>query len=257
MEQKKIKKLHLIYGCVLSALLILVAIVLIVSCLYIYNSGDHPYSPVSISTQFQKISLLVYVALAAIIGGIAINLIFPIERDRPKAIKDELALLRRQQERAGILTGTYSQQAEQKQTGRHRLKLMCCIIFVAIMILPALYFLDVENFTVAQLNQDIIKALLYCLIPAVVGLTLCYCCKLYCDRSIRRESDIWKAAIKANATSPSQTKQGPDAKDHVLHLRAVIGIIALAFILIGIFNGGAADVLLKAIAICTECIGLG
>ena len=32
---------------------------------------------------------------------------------------------------------------------------------------------------------------------------------------------------------------------------------AIVFIIIGIYNGGMADVLNKAIKICTECIGLG
>ena len=39
--------------------------------------------------------------------------------------------------------------------------------------------------------------------------------------------------------------------------RAVVGVTAITFILVGIFNGGANDVLIKAINICTECIGLG
>lgn len=39
--------------------------------------------------------------------------------------------------------------------------------------------------------------------------------------------------------------------------RAVVGAAAVTFILVGIFNGGANDVLVKAIYICTECIGLG
>lgn len=40
-------------------------------------------------------------------------------------------------------------------------------------------------------------------------------------------------------------------------LRAVIVAAAAAFILMGIFNGSARDVLYKAANICTECIGLG
>nr|WP_251616997.1 CD1871A family CXXC motif-containing protein [Pumilibacter muris] len=33
--------------------------------------------------------------------------------------------------------------------------------------------------------------------------------------------------------------------------------MAVSFIIAGIFNGGARDVLIKAVNICTECIGLG
>lgn len=40
-------------------------------------------------------------------------------------------------------------------------------------------------------------------------------------------------------------------------VRAVIIVGAAALILAGIANGGARDVLYKAITICTECVGLG
>ncbi len=40
-------------------------------------------------------------------------------------------------------------------------------------------------------------------------------------------------------------------------IRAVLLVLAIAFIVIGIFNGSMSDVLIKASKICTECIGLG
>lgn len=51
----------------------------------------------------------------------------------------------------------------------------------------------------------------------------------------------------------------PDKARKILLLtaRIAVGVIAVTFILVGIFNGGANDVLIKAINICTECIGLG
>ncbi len=39
--------------------------------------------------------------------------------------------------------------------------------------------------------------------------------------------------------------------------RAVILAVAAALIIAGIINGSALDVLLKAINLCTECVGLG
>ena len=44
---------------------------------------------------------------------------------------------------------------------------------------------------------------------------------------------------------------------HVNTLRAVVVIAAVLLIIAGILNGGALDVLVKAINICTECVGLG
>lgn len=40
-------------------------------------------------------------------------------------------------------------------------------------------------------------------------------------------------------------------------LWAALVCAALLLIVIGVFNGGAQDVLAKAIKICSECIGLG
>ena len=40
-------------------------------------------------------------------------------------------------------------------------------------------------------------------------------------------------------------------------VRFILAALALLFIILGVMNGGARDVLIKAINICTECIGLG
>ena len=44
---------------------------------------------------------------------------------------------------------------------------------------------------------------------------------------------------------------------HTGVIRAAVVVAAAAFILAGILNGSARDVLVKAVHICTECIGLG
>ena len=40
-------------------------------------------------------------------------------------------------------------------------------------------------------------------------------------------------------------------------MRKFLVILALILIAVGVANGGARDVLVKAVNICTECIGLG
>lgn len=51
----------------------------------------------------------------------------------------------------------------------------------------------------------------------------------------------------------------PDKVNKILQLcaRIAVGVVAIVFIVVGITNDGANDVLIKAINICTECIGLG
>ncbi|MCI9504897.1 MAG: thioredoxin [Clostridia bacterium] len=43
----------------------------------------------------------------------------------------------------------------------------------------------------------------------------------------------------------------------LLGVRLALLVAGLTLFLVGIFDGGANDVLIKAINICTECIGLG
>ncbi len=40
-------------------------------------------------------------------------------------------------------------------------------------------------------------------------------------------------------------------------VRIVLYLAAVVFVVLGVLNGGMHDVLVKAIRICTECIGLG
>jgi hypothetical protein len=44
---------------------------------------------------------------------------------------------------------------------------------------------------------------------------------------------------------------------YVWIIRGSVVAVAVAFVVVGIINGGMNDVFTKAVAICTECIGLG
>lgn len=63
-----------------------------------------------------------------------------------------------------------------------------------------------------------------------------------------------KAAAKRNHTSSQE--QTPQ-KQEFFWLRWIILVAAAVILVYGFMTGGTADVLTKAINICTECIGLG
>lgn len=60
---------------------------------------------------------------------------------------------------------------------------------------------------------------------------------------------------KVERAQPYRDKEMPDRRKNIL--RAALITLAALLILLGITNGGLWDVLVKAINICTECIGLG
>ena len=63
-----------------------------------------------------------------------------------------------------------------------------------------------------------------------------------------------KAGKPAKISGPVTPKAEPK---HAGVIRAAVVVAAAVFILAGVLNGSARDVLVKAIHICTECVGLG
>lgn len=248
------KKLRRIYDILFSALLVITGIALATACIQIYRSGDRPFSPESILQHFLPISLLVYGTLVNVIFRILLDMFLSKETGRPKPIiHDDIRL--DHQLRKGGPTGGYAEDAQKERTLRRRYVSVTALVFILLMIWPAFYFADIDHFTVTDLNRDVIVSLAIALIPGIAGLGACLLCKHLCAKSYTRELAICKEAAKAGALSTDPVNA---EKEHRLTvLRSVIAVIAVVFIIVGIFNGGASDVLLKAIAICTECIGLG
>jgi len=57
--------------------------------------------------------------------------------------------------------------------------------------------------------------------------------------------------------SAAERERQENGKKHSTRIRVILILAAMVFIVMGILNGSAKDVLYKAINICTECIGLG
>lgn len=259
MPQEKIKKIHLIYGCIAAVLIIALGIALILSCLDIYNSGPRPYTPESIALHFHRIAILAYCCIAIVAGGIILGLALPTDEKKPKAVKDELALMEKLKAKAGTLSDDFAAEVLKQRKKRLWLRIGTTVVFAALMIYPAIYFMDGSHFSIEALNADIRKAVCIALIPAFVGLMLCLICSLLENKSISQEIEIYKKAIAASegGTAPSAPAVCRKKGIPLTVTRCVLFALAVCFIVLGIFNGGMKDVLDKAVAICTECIGLG
>ncbi len=73
-----------------------------------------------------------------------------------------------------------------------------------------------------------------------------------CARSVEKEIAVLKKAEKTGKQPSPAARHMP-----VGALRMALYAAALVLIVWGVLNGGMRDVLVKAINICTECIGLG
>lgn len=109
----------------------------------------------------------------------------------------------------------------------------CTYIVVAVV---SLVFIIIS----AIIKTSVEVLILYAAITALFEL-ICFCAELYGKGKLPLFGKAEKGKSQIN----------------LIISRALVGTVAVVFIIIGIVNGGAEDVLVKAIKICTECIGLG
>lgn len=257
MTQEKVKKIHLIYGCIATVLIIALAIALMVSCWQIYQSGSHPYTRASVGAKLQQIAVLIYLAAAVIVGGFAMNLLLPLERKKTKAIRDELATMNKLAKKAGLPSDEESAALKREEKLRKLWPLITGVNYAALLIYPAIYMFNTDHFPGSDPTAEIMKAALIVLPLALIGLALCHVCSTITTASIVRQTEIYKQMIAAKKGQEVVASEKEKKALPINVIRWAVLVIAVVFIVVGIFNGSAEDVLTKAIKICTECIGLG
>ena len=115
------------------------------------------------------------------------------------------------------------------------------------------------EFTVENLSGDVLLALAVSLPLVVASVATLVISAFVCEKSAKRERAALLEAVKSGyKPAPPVTEEVTEKETKRLMItKYVILGIAVLFVVIGIFNGGMADVLDKAVKICTECIGLG
>ena len=124
-------------------------------------------------------------------------------------------------------------------------------------IIALVYFFTAE-FTTENLNRDILSCFAVVLPLATVGCAIHIPKLYYIEKLAARELELLKSSVKKHGAPALATKNEAKKKvDTTLIARYVIFAAAIVLVVLGTLNGGMADVLGKAVRICTECIGLG
>lgn len=252
MDQNKIRKIHLLYGWVTAAVLLLTAILLIYSILGIYQSGQRPFSRESIGAAFQAIALPCWLSIAAVLGGGFLHLALPVEAKKTKPVRDNQALLARFRANADQLPPIAQKDALGHQKKQKMFRALFWILVFVNCLYPVYYFCQPDHFGVTDITGDVLGAVYVVLIPGIEIFAAGYLWQRWNDASVQKEIEVYKA----NDIKPSKVEK-VEKKSNLKAARMIIAAVAVALIALGIANEGYVDVLGKAIKICTECIGLG
>lgn len=281
MSTEKVNRIHLIYGICMSVLSVVLATLCIILCLNIYNSGDDPFTRYSIGKSFSYISALVYVYIAVIIGGVALNVVAPREKKRLKGTVEDSDVLYKMSKHIDKLDNEAKAKIEKQRTIRFIMLVISGILVFGATVASLVHVPIAFNVENESTNNEVflgwMLTLRYFIFPLAYLIFTTYICK----RSVKREIQIIKDGLKAGKLTDKGEEEACEVgvftklsceltesvkkakepkkwhKPLSLTIKCVIGCLAVVFIIVGIVNGGAEDVVNKACQICRECIGMG
>ncbi len=138
---------------------------------------------------------------------------------------------------------------------------VCTGICAVCAVMAARYLGNPAHFASRELEPAIGRMLLNIAPWTVIGFACPILCEGFCGRSLRREIDLAAHSVARASIENAQTDSGKprEKKARLVKTAARVLVFALAVSLLalGAANGGMRDVLVKAVNICTECIGLG
>lgn len=269
MEQSPWKRVRQAYRVIMAVATIAVGGLMIWQVIAIYQAGNAPenlsagvyihpvYSREIVAEHFARIATAVCLWLCGVAAGLLGWLIWPEEAPRVKGAAGAEETLRKLRQRlpdadqADRDVMTAIRKEEKLRRGAWVAAAAVCAICAAI---SGAYLLKVEHFTSWDL-ESVMGSMMLAVTPWVV-LAFAAVCAAVEVRRISAEREIplvKKIMVKGKRPAPRQETRG----GRVIVLRAVLYAAAIALIVLGVLNGGMRDVLIKAINICTECIGLG
>ena len=137
----------------------------------------------------------------------------------------------------------------------------CAGICAVCSVMAARYLANPAHFASREL-ESVIGRMLWHIAPWIfVGFACAILCECVRGRSFRREIELAARSPERASFKNAQTDSGASREKRArlakTAARAAMFALAVVLLALGAANGGMRDVLVKAINICTECIGLG
>ena len=245
-----------------TAAIIFAAVCFALSCVDIYKNGDDtPFTKESIAAHFELISIPTLVAVGSVILSALVALLFPKETTLGR-IYNPYPALKSYKARLDLSHCDWEIALDIKSQRRHRRTARVFFFILCVLLLGAalLFSLDFSRYTATDINSEILGCVIISLPASVLGLLSLFVGEIVATSIASYELDLTKWAVtrrrEALVSVEKKEKKG-DSPILLGIIRVAFLSVGVTFVVLGIMNGGMNQVLGKAIAICTECIGLG
>ncbi len=270
-NEKKKGAFEKYFPMALSAAIILTGIFYIIAvCHLFFTGGDTPYTRDRVGEYLLILAIPSFITIIMVIVGSVLRRVAGKDKFTGKYQGTATADFRMKARLENLSAGFNYEKAPKAIRSRiarqHALKRDSFILAVtvsALALIPTLAVLiDIERYTIENLNENIAFSALVVLgnvfAALVVWSTHAIACSSATEQEIfaikdavREDPSLFKAPEKKDVTSPL------DSLKTAVGIRVFVALLAVILIALGVSNGGMADVLAKAVKICTECIGLG
>lgn len=258
-----IEKVYLIATLLLSAVIFATAVCFIVSCASIFFSGEaSPFTREIIAEHLGRIAPLTVTCLVMVVALGVLSLYVKAKAGVRIPLSRPTVLKITEKKLAGFPTSDEYAVKRDAEIKYRRIVIIGCAILCAVFAAVALILvLNPARYASDDFNLDIAYSAVIVLASAILAFAACFVASTLLDRSYDRQNKEAKLEITMLRELNIARADGEDevlGEGHAkLIVRAVVLVVAVVFIILGIFNGGMSDVLGKAVRICTECIGLG
>ncbi len=268
---EKNAKIRLIFSIFLGVFTVAVGILFLAEAADIYFSGVAQtgvdrgmYSRALVGERLGALILPVCLWLVAIVESVVVYALFPVAPARKGGLAQEKIYARLNRRISSEKDP--SAYARLRRAGRVRLgvRIFTAAFCLAAAVMCIVYLADGSHFTsFALLNSEVLAMVRNVLPWAGAALLLLIFEAVFEGLYVKKYLPVVKGLVGSvyvpskweNAAKKVSAAAGNQYA--VLGVRIALLVLAVTFIVLGAVNGGAGDVFIKAINICTECIGLG
>ena len=265
----KSEKFRLIYSIFLGVFTVAVGIAIICVAADIYYTGkgtDVIYNREIVGERLTALAIPLIFLIAAVIFG-AIFPLYKVKASRPPEVT--LGKLASRLPQSG--DGEEFTAAQTAYKKANLIRLIAWLVALAVVLASAIavlcYIADAAHFKSEDITADIFamtaNILPWLAAAFAAAIAAAVVSHVFANKQVAAAKTMIKNGDKASVAQKTEPKFITIIKNIIAKpaflwaVRGAVFVLAVVFIIIGIVNGGAHDVLAKAVNICQECIGLG
>lgn len=268
MNERTCKSVRTYYGFIFGAYTIVVGALFIWKVLSVYLSGiapdfegAYPFSRGRVEEALSQISLFFWLWIAGIVVGFVLWEVFPVKERKGKISPDlQLARLRKRMPAAAPegMAAEYAAYSDGVKLIR-ALFIAAWSLFGVAIVYTIIYLCIPSHFPGEDVTAEILNMAKHVFPCVFAGLLVVCAAAAYQKFAVQK---LLPVARKLTAGQKPQASANAFAafledKRVVLVIRIALAVIAVALIIWGSLNGNSRAIFIKAVNICTECIGLG